>query len=254
MKLFEITIFGIHIAASWYGLMYAIGFLVCYQYVKKYGTLKQNDLDNFLLYIFAWVIGGGRAGYIFFYQFSYFLTHPLDIFMIWKGGMSFHGGMIGVILALIFFAYRYRYRLYDLSDTLVSILPIALWLGRIGNYLNNELFWYSPYSWPFPMFVNNIAHFPSPLFQAFLEWVILLVIMQSYRWYESRYGRRPGYASGIFLIGYAILRIFAEKFRLPDENIGYLFSTDWLTLGMLYSIPMILVWIFILLYNLPKRL
>ncbi len=249
MKLFEVTIFGIQIAASWYWLMYALGFLLCYQYVKKYGSLKQNDLDSFLLYIFVWVIGGWRIGYVLFYQFGYFLDHPFDIFMIWKGGMSFHGGMIGVIIALIVFAYRYRYRLYALSDILVSILPIALWLGRIGNYLNDELLWYSPYSWIFPMIQNGIAHFPSPLFQAFLEWIILLTIMQCYRWYEAIHGRKPGYASAIFLIGYALLRILAERFRLPDENIWYLFSTDWLTLGMLYSIPMIAGGVIILIFN-----
>lgn len=242
MMLFEFTIFGLHIAATWYGFMYALGFFACYIYVKKYGSLEKKHLDDFLLFIFIGVIVGWRIGYILLYQAEYFLDHPLEIFMIWKGGMSFHGGALGVIGALILFAHKYKYRLYDLSDTLVSILPLALWLWRIGNYLNSELLGYSHYNGPLPMIKNGVAHFPSPLFQAFLEGIVLLIIMQIYRLYEKNNGKIPGYASAFFLISYAFLRILAENFRLPDESIWYLFSTDWITLGMLYSIPMIILW------------
>ncbi len=249
MNLFEFSIFGIHIVATWYWFMYALWFLACYTYIKKYSYLKWEHLDYFLLFIFIWVIGWGRIGYVIFYQISYFLSHPLEIFMIWKGGMSFHGGAIGVICALILFSYRYRYKLYDLSDPLVSILPLALWLWRIGNYLNKELLWYTPYHGPFPMIVNNISHFPSPLFQAFLEGIILLSIMQLYRWYEWKHRRMPWFASALFLISYAFLRIIAENFRLPDEHIWYLFGTQWMTLGMIYSIPMLWFGIWILIYT-----
>lgn len=246
MILFEFSFFSLHIVATWYGFMYAVGFFTCYSYIKRYGPLERKDLDNFLLFIFIGVIAWGRIGYILFYQAGYFLEHPLEMFMIWKGGMSFHGGALGVIIALILFSYTYRYKLYDLSDSLVSILPVALWLWRIGNYLNSELLGYSPYSGPLPVIVDGVAHFPSPLFQAFLEGVVLLIIMQVYRWYEKNHGRRSGYASGIFLIGYWLLRILAENFRLPDEGIWYLFHTNWMTLGMVYSIPMIILWVFIL--------
>ena len=132
-----------------------------------------------------------------------------------------------------------QYRVFDISDVLVSILPLALWLWRIGNYINKELLWYTPYSGPLAIIENGISYFPSPLLQAFLEWILLLSIMQLYRLYENRTIRIPWYASGLFLIGYGLLRIFAEFFRLPDAHIGYLLSTDWLTLGMIYSTPMV---------------
>jgi phosphatidylglycerol---prolipoprotein diacylglyceryl transferase len=227
--------------------MYALGFFVCYTYVKKYGYIREIHMDTLLLFIFLWVIVGGRLGYIVLYQPSYLWAYPLEILMIWKGGMSFHGWAIWVILAMIIFSYRYRYRLYDISDPLVAILPIALGLGRIGNYINSELLGYSPYSGPFAMIRDGISHFPSPLFQAFLEWIILLSAMQYFRWCEKKMGRVPWYASALFLIGYAFLRIFAEFFRLPDAHVGYLLSTGWLTLGMVYTLPMIVlgIWIYI---------
>lgn len=251
MYIFEWSILGIQISPTWYWLMYAIGFIVCYIFVKKYGYLKAHHLDDFLLYIFLWVILWGRIGYIIFYDFSYFFSHPGDIFAVWKWGMSFHGWALWVIFALILFSYKKNYSLYDLADPLVSILPIALGLGRIGNAINGELPGYSPYSWPFPMMVDSVAHFPSPLFQAFLEGIVLLFIMQSLWWYEQKNKRIPWRASSLFLIGYGILRIFAEFFRLPDIGIGYLFGSHWITLGMIYSIPLILWWIY--LYTLRKQ-
>ena len=246
MTLFSVSLFGLHITATWYGLMYAIGFIVCYEYVKRLGYVRRWDMDSLLLYIFIGVVGWWRLGYILLYDLPYFLAHPLDIFTLWKWGMSFHGGAIWVILMILLFAHKYRYAIFDISDPLVAILPIALGLGRIGNYLNNELLGYTPYSWPFAMISQWVAHFPSPLFQVFLEGIVLLTIMQIYRIYEKRTSRAPGYASALFLIGYGILRIFAEYFRLPDAHIGYLFGTEWITLGMMYSIPMILlgIWIY----------
>lgn len=245
MYIFEWSIFGIQISPTWYGLMYAIGFIVCYIFIKKYGNLKEKHLDDFLLYIFLWVILWGRIGYVIFYDLTYFFTHPQDVIAVWKWGMSFHGWAIWVILAMILFSYRKKYSLYSLADPLVSILPIALGLGRIGNAINGELPWYSPYSWPFPMTINWISHFPSPLFQAFLEGIILLSIMQLLWRYEQKNRRIPGRASAVFLTWYGTLRIFAEFFRLPDVWIGYLFGTQWITLGMIYSIPLIVWGVFI---------
>lgn len=251
MTLFELSFWWIHIMATWYWLMYAIGFLACYTYIKRYGEIAEHDMDNFLLFLFIGVIFGGRIGYALFYNFSYFASEPLALLAIWKWGMSFHGGTIWVILALIIFSRRYHYSLYTLSDSLVSILPLALGLGRIGNYLNRELLGYFPYDWPFAVMQNGISYFPSPLLQAFLEWVVLLAIMQSYRYYEFQYGHISWYMSAFFLIGYGCIRIFAELFRLPDAHIGYLFGTHWMTLGMIYSLPMIL-WGIILFFSIRR--
>lgn len=146
MHIFEISFFGIQIAPTWYGLMYAIGFGVSYIFVKKYGKIQPSDLDHLLTYIFLGVILGGRIGYILLYNLSYFLEHPMQIFAVWNGGMSFHGGATGVILAMIFFARRYSYKLFDVSDIVCTILPFAIGLGRIGNYINGELLGFAPYN------------------------------------------------------------------------------------------------------------
>lgn len=246
MTIFEASFFGLSIAPTWYGLMYAMGFFLCYTYIKRYWSIEEKHRDIFLFSVFLGVILGGRLGYVCFYNFEYFVDHPTDILAIWQGGMSFHGGALWVILAMVLFARRYHYRLFDISDVLVTILPLALWLGRIGNAINQELLGYSPYSGPFAVIKNGVSYFPSPLLQAFLEGIVLLSIMLLYRHYEQKSGRTPWRASAIFLIGYGILRIFAELFRTPDAHIGYLAGTEWMTLGMIYSIPMILAGVILL--------
>lgn len=248
MTLFEFSIFGFHIVATWYGLMYALGFIFCFQYMKHRSGIHMKDMENLLLFIFFGVILGWRLWYVIFYDLWHFISSPGDIFAIWKWGMSFHGGMIGVIIAMITFSYRYHYRLFDISDPLVTILPLALWLGRIGNYLNQELLWFPGYTWPFAMMKDGISYFPSPLFQAFLEGVILLCIMQLFRWREEKRQKIPWRLSTLFLMWYGFLRLWAEVYRLPDAHIGYLFGTDWMTLGMIYTLPMIIAWITLLLW------
>lgn len=239
MSIFEISIFGIQIAPSWYGLMYALGFIWCYEYVRRNSTIRPLDMESLLFSIFIWVIAWWRIGYVFLYNFEYFLSHPLEIFAVWQGGMSFHGWALWVILMIFLFAWRKKYRVFDVSDPIVTILPLALWLGRIGNLINKELLGFTPYSGPFAIAQHGIAHFPSPLLEAILEWIILLIIMFSWKSYEKKTGRKAGYASAIFLFGYGIFRLFSEFFRLPDAHIGYLFWTEWITLGMIYTLPMI---------------
>ena len=240
MHIFDISIFGIQIAPTWYGLMYALGFILCYTYINIYWYLRWKDIDSLLIFIFIGVILWWRLGYVILYDFSYFVAHPLEIGAIWKGGMSFHGGALGVIIGMVAFSKMKGYRLFDISDPLVSILPIALGLGRIGNYINGELLGFSPYEWPWKIVEKWISHFPSTLLEAFLEGIVLLMIMQWARIYEQKNGRSPWRASLIFLWGYGVFRIFAEFLRLPDVHIGYLFWTDWVTLGMLYTLPMII--------------
>ncbi|MDD2693972.1 MAG: prolipoprotein diacylglyceryl transferase [Candidatus Gracilibacteria bacterium] len=240
MSIFDFSFLGIHIAPTWYGLMYAIGFIACYEYIKKNGYISTKDTDSLLLFVFLGVILGGRIGYVILYDFSYFLEHPMEIFATWNGGMSFHGGAIGVIIAIFLFAWKKKYNVFDVSDPIVTILPLALGLGRIGNYINQELLGFFPYSGPLAIEKNGISYFPSTLLEASLEGGLLLIVMLVWKYFETKTGRKRGYASALFLGGYGIFRLFAELFRLPDVQIGYLFSTDWITLGMMYTIPMML--------------
>ncbi len=240
MSIFEISFFGLTLAPTWYGLMYALGFIICYEFVKKYGYLRPGEVDSLLFSIFIGVLFGGRIGYVLLYNLPYYSEHLSEIFAFWKWGMSFHGGAIWVIIAIFFHAWRHNSKVFDVSDPLVTILPIALGLWRIGNLINMELLGYSPYYGPLAIIRDGVSHFPSPLLECFLEGWILLIIMLLWKWYESVKGRRPGYASAIFLIWYGVFRLFAELFRLPDAHIGYLYGSHWITLGMIYTVPMLI--------------
>lgn len=251
MHIFEMSFFGIKIAPTWYGLMYAIGFWAGYWFVKKYGKIKQKDLENLLTYIFFWVILGWRIGYIILYNLDYYFHHPLEMFAVWNGGMSFHGGAIWVIIAMIFFARKYKYKIFDISDPIVTILPFALGLGRIGNYINGELLGFYPYNWPFSIVKDGISHFPSTLLEASGEGFLLLLIMLSFFFWDKYQKKNPqselsfyekrGFPSFLFLMGYGFFRLFAEFFRLPDIQIGYLSGTNWITLGMVYTLPIFII-------------
>jgi phosphatidylglycerol:prolipoprotein diacylglycerol transferase len=255
MYIFETSIFGIHIAPTWYGLMYALGFIFCYYFGSRYSQVARKDLDNILLYIFLGVILWGRLGYIILYNPLFFIEHPIEIFSIWKWGMSFHGGFLWVLFAVFLFARKYRYRFFEITDILAVCIPIALGLGRIGNWINWELPWYSPYDGPFAMMISGVGHFPNPLLEMCLEWVILFIVLFSF-WKLKRLwvlNFELWTLSALFLIGYSIARLIAEQFRLPDAHIGYLFGTDWITLGILYTIPMMIVGFWILLHKIPKQ-
>lgn len=249
MYIFEASIFGIHIAPTWYWLMYAIGFIFCYTFVGKYSKIEKEKLDSLLFYIFLWVIGGGRLGYVLFYNPTYFLQNPNEIIALWNGWMSFHGGFLWVLIAVYIFTRKYRYKFFEITDILAVCIPIALWLGRIWNYINNELPGYAGYTGLGAMEIGGMSYFPSPLLQAFLEGIVLTGIM-FYFWRRDQkihWKIQRGKLSGIFLIGYGATRIIAEQFRLPDTHIGYLFGTEWVTLGILYSVPMLIVGVTLLL-------
>lgn len=146
MPIFSFNILGLHIAPTWYGLAYALGFLIGYQILRSRKVFSETDLDNLLLFVFCGVILGGRLGYVLFYDFGYYLAHPVDILKTWNGGMSFHGGTIGVIVVMGLYAGKYRQSFLNIADQVTSILPIGLGLGRIGNYINGELLGFAPYS------------------------------------------------------------------------------------------------------------
>lgn len=277
MSIFEINVFWFTLAPSYYGLMYALGFMAGYLIIKKRGQItihkhttstlegkktKKEDthmLDDLLLYIFLGVILGGRLGYVLLYNFSSYLHDPLSILSLWEGGMSFHGGVIGVILAMWYFSYKYQFSFLKLTDEVTAILPIGLWLGRIGNYLNNELYGYAGYTGPFSMSVSSVWHFPSPLLEFLLEGVVLFIILNwvyiarspknkslplhsvtSTPFEKGRKIRFDGQVAALFLILYGVFRIFVEVFfRQPDAHIGYILGI--FTMGEILSLPMIVI-------------
>jgi phosphatidylglycerol---prolipoprotein diacylglyceryl transferase len=231
--------FDIH----WYGLMYLIGFITFlvlgkYQIKHKpwFGWNTQM-LDDALFYGALGVIIGGRLGFILFYQFSSYLQHPLDIFKVWQGGMSFHGGFLGVLVAMFFLNKKYPQPWLRAMDFVAPLVPIGLGAGRMGNFINGEL-WGRPTNANFGMIfpqVDNIARHPSQLYEFALEGILLFCIL----WWFSRKQRPVGAISALFLIGYGTFRFLVEFTREPDDYLGLLqlgFS-----MGQWLSLPMIVV-------------
>jgi phosphatidylglycerol:prolipoprotein diacylglycerol transferase len=236
------------VAVRWYGLMYLLAFAL-FVVLGKYRA-RQNlltgwhprDIDDMLFYGVFGVILGGRLGYVLFYKPLHYLQHPLEVFAIWTGGMSFHGGLIGVLVALWLFARRRHKRWLDVTDFVAPLVPLGLAAGRLGNFINGEL-WGRPTDGPWAMVfpqVDSLARHPSQLYQFALEGVLLFLILW---WYSSR--RRPmGATSGLFLLGYGGMRFVAEYAREPDGFLGFL--PLGLTMGQWLSLPMMLagLWLF----------
>ena len=244
MAIFDISILGLHIAPSWYGATYAFWFIICYFFIKKTFIFKKSDdLDSLLTYVFFWVVLGWRIWYICLYNPVYFFENPTEIITIWKWWMSFHGGFMWTILAVILFCKKYKYIFWELIDIIAIIVPIALGLWRIGNWINKELPGYSGYKGIFPMKINEINHFPSPLLEMLLEGIILFIVMILF--YYLKKDRKWWFLSGIFLIWYSIARLISELYRLPDNHIGYIWWSNFITLWMIYTTPMILLWVYL---------
>jgi len=223
----------------WYGIMYLIGFLGGWGLLKGRLSsppcqLTANQLADLVFYAALGIILGGRLGYLLFYDIHEFLAHPLLIFQLWRGGMSFHGGLIGVIFSLAIFAYKTGKSLIDLTDFIAPVVPIGLGAGRIGNFINGELWGrvtHIPWGMIFPN-VDDLPRHPSQLYEFFLEGVILFIIL----WFFSRSPRPRGAVSGLFLICYSLFRFCIEFFRQPDIQVGYVVAG--LTEGQLLSLPM----------------
>lgn len=244
MTIFDITLFWIHIAPSYYWLMYALWFIIWYYIIKKRWIIWKKYLDDLFTYVFLGVVLWWRIGYIMFYNFSYYINNPLEILKVWEWWMSFHWWLIGVVIALIIFSKVKKINLWKLADEVAAVLPIWLWLGRIWNYLNKELLWYSPYNWFLAVEKNWVSYFPSPLLESFLEGFVLFIIL--YFVYKKR--KFYWQIVVLFLIFYWIFRIFVEAFfRIPDEQIWFIMW--YFTMWEILSFPMILVWIFIYFKN-----
>lgn len=247
MTIFEINIFWLHIAPSYYGLMYVWGFIAGYYYFIYKKILSSTQLDSLFFYIFLWVVLGWRLWYIIFYNPEYYFLNPIEILKVWEWGMSFHGGMLGVLIASLIFCKKYKILYWKLVDELALIVTIGIWLWRIWNYLNKELLWYAGYTWPFAVIVDGVSYFPSPLLEALLEWFVLFIIL----WFINKYKHFYGKTAAYFGILYWIFRIFIEIFfRTPDEHIGYIYGV--FTLWIVYSIPMILIGIWLLIIGKKK--
>ena len=226
----------------WYGLMYLVGFAGGYWLgvIRAASTPQWNkdQVSDLLFYIAIGVVAGGRIGYTLFYKGTYFLENPLEIFYVWQGGMSFHGGLLGVLVALFMFARRTEKSFFDVTDFVTPLVPLGLGAGRIGNFVNQELWGRAtelPVGMVFPRTDPTLTvRHPSMLYEAFLEGLVLFVILW---WFSSR-PRGTGAVSGLFLVCYGLFRILVEFVREPDAHLGYL-AWDWLTMGQVLSVPMI---------------
>ncbi len=242
------------LAVRWYGLMYLLAFISFLLLARlrsrdEWRGMSRQDIDDLLFYGVLGVILGGRLGYVLFYKPAYYLANPLEIFMVWKGGMASHGGFIGVLVVMILFARARGKPFFQVADFCVPLFPQGLALGRIGNFINGEL-WGRPADpnvWPwamvFPQSGDNIPRHPSQIYQFLLEGVLLFVAL----WIYSRKPRPLASVSAWFLIGYGVLRFVAEFGREPDAFLGLL-AFD-LSMGQWLSLPMIVFGIGLLLYS-----
>jgi phosphatidylglycerol---prolipoprotein diacylglyceryl transferase len=234
------------VAIHWYGLAYVVAMLVGLYYAKRLAAkhpamgVKATTMDDMFMWVVAGVILGGRLGYVLFYAPWQFMQNPLALFAVWQGGMSFHGGLIGVVLAVLVFAYMRKVHPADLADRFAPVVPIGLLLGRLANFVNGEL-WGRPTTieaTPWAMVfthVDSLPRHPSQLYEAGLEGVMLLVLL----WALTRKGITRWLPTGVFLVGYGLARICVECFRTPE--ITHMFLGLEITQGQLLSLPMVLV-------------
>ena len=235
---FDPVIFQIFsLEIRWYSLAYIIGITLGWMYCKKKLIKDQQILalfDDFITYLIIGIIIGGRLGYALFYNLKYYLENPFEILMVWNGGMSFHGALIGIIIASHLFSSKHKINPFIFLDLVALSAPIGIFFGRIANFINSELYGRAtdlPWSVQF-ILVDNIKRHPSQLYEALLEGIILFLLLGYF--FKKNYLQNPGKISSLFLIFYSLFRFFAEFFRLPDSQIGYLILN--LTLGQLISV------------------
>ncbi len=240
------------LAIRWYSMAYlfgiVFGWLLIRHYVKKYGlSLSSAQLEDFVFYMTLGIILGGRVGYVLFYGEKVFQDNWLEVFAIWKGGMSFHGGALGVILAMALFARKYRFSFLQLADLVVLVAPIGLFLGRIANFVNDELWGRVtdvPWAVRFPS-GGFLPRHPSQLYEAFFEGICLFFIL-NLLWKKECVRKHSGTVSALFVLLYGLFRILMEQFREPDAHMGFFFGG--FTMGQLLSVPLILLGIAVLIF------
>ena len=240
-----IEIFSMEI--RWYSLAYIIGILLGWILSKKFFISDYNlkeKFDDFITYLILGIIIGGRLGYVFFYNPEYYFNNLFDIFKIWQGGMSFHGGLIGVIIVTIWFSKKNNQNAFSYLDVISLVAPIGIFFGRLANFVNSELYGLETNIFWAVQFVqiDNLYRHPSQLYEAFFEGIILFLILIHFR--KKGFMKVPGIISGLFLVIYSMFRFIIEFFRVPDEQLGYLFLN--LTMGQVISFIFLLIGIYII--------
>ncbi|MFD1696342.1 prolipoprotein diacylglyceryl transferase [Roseibium aestuarii] len=249
-------------AIRWYALAYIAGIILAWRYMRLLVTRDRLwdasprptplDLDDFVVWATLGIILGGRLGYVVFYNPAYYLSHPLEIPAVWTGGMSFHGGFLGTVFAMVLFAHRRGLSLWRLFDLAGAAAPIGLFFGRLANFINSEL-WGRPTDVPWAIVFPNGGpepRHPSQLYEAGLEGVVLFAVLALLVWRLGKL-RSPGFLAGAFVCGYGLARSFVEFYRVPDAQIGYL--SGFLTMGMLLSLPMILTGIAVMVWSSRRK-
>ena len=221
----------------WYSLAYIAGIIIGWMLCKKI-FIRKSDInekfDDYVTYLVIGIIIGGRLGYIIFYNFNYYISNLFDIFKVWEGGMSFHGGLIGIIVASILFSKKNNQDSFLYMDLVSLVAPIGIFFGRLANFINSELYG-TPTDIPWAVTfiqVDNLSRHPSQLYEAILEGVILFIILMYFK--NKDYLKKPGLISGLFLIFYSLFRFFIEFVRVPDEQLGYLIFE--LSMGQIISL------------------
>ena len=241
------------VKVHWYGIMYLLGFAAAWWLARRRAarpdsTWKPNDVDDLIFFAMLGVIFGGRIGYVLFYGLSFWAADPWYPLKIWEGGMSFHGGLLGVLLALTLFAWRRGRNVADVYDFTAPLPALGLFFGRIGNFINSEL-WGKVTTVPWGFRVNGEVRHPSQLYEAALEGLLLFVLLTAL----IRAGalKRPGFILGAFSFGYAVARSIGEHFREPDPQLGFLWGG--LTMGTLLSLPLMVAGIVLMAAAMRKK-
>jgi phosphatidylglycerol:prolipoprotein diacylglycerol transferase len=241
------------LAIRWYALAYIVGLVLGWRYClmladRPPNRVSRRDIDDFLVWATLGVVLGGRVGFVLFYNLPYYLDHPLQMLELWRGGMSFHGGALGVTLAIVLFCRNRGLSIFALSDIVIEAVPIGLFFGRIANFINDEL-WGRETDVPWAVIFPNggmVPRHPSQLYEAACEGILLFLLLLLAERRGAR--RRPGVETGIFLSGYAVARMSGELFRQPDAQLGFLFFIGQfgVTMGQLLSLPVLIAGLLII--------
>lgn len=254
---FDPVIFSIGpLAIRWYSLAYIAGIIFTFFILKKFNNkskiMSEKALDDWIVFAVLGIVLGGRLGYVLFYDFGYYLENPAQILVIWKGGMSFHGGLIGSLIAMFLFCKKYQIEFFKLMDILAIATPIGLFFGRIANFINMELYGRittSKFGVIFPN-AGELPRHPSQIYEAICEGLLTFIILASLTKFTN-IRKKTGFLSGLFLVCYSTSRIILEQFREPDEQIGFLFNH--ITMGQILSVPIMLVGIILIIFAVKNK-